>query len=105
MKKYIAILILGLISSFSVFARDVTLSQKAVIEKVNLENQTISMVGVEYMLSPETRVITKKNQLVSVSTLQKGTVIEFIMDDTQTNKKLITQIKILSDVPKDITNH
>lgn len=105
MKRKIAILFVMLFVSFSAFARDVVLSQKAVIEAINLEDQTLNMVGIRYTLSPETRVLTKQGQLVSISTLQKGTVIEFIMDDKQPDKKVITQIKILSDVPKELTNH
>lgn len=105
MKRNLVVLFLMLFVSFSVFARDVVLSQKAVIESVNLEDQTLNMVGVRYALAPETRVLTKQGQLVSISTLQKGTVIEFIMDEKQPDKKIISQIKILSDVPKELVNH
>lgn len=105
MKKNIIVLFLMIFLSFSAFARDVALTQKAVIESVNLEDQTLNMVGVRYTLAPETRVLTKQGQLVSISTLQKGAVIEFIMDEKQPDKKMISQIKILSDVPKELVNH
>lgn len=105
MKKIIAILFFVLLSSVNAFAREVTLTHKAVIEKINLEDQTVTVVEGTYLLAPETRVITKDGQLVSVSTLQKGSVVEFIMDNKAPEKKIITQIKILSDVPKELTNH
>ncbi len=105
MKKFIPVLFFILLSSVNAFARDVVLAHKAVIEKINLEDQTLTIVEGTYKLAPETRVITKDGQLVSVSTLQKGSVVEFIMDDKEPTKKIITQIKILSDVPKELTNH
>jgi fructose-1,6-bisphosphatase len=105
MKKIIPLLFLVLLSSFSAFARELTVTHKAVIETVNLEDQTLNIVGVTYKLAPETRVLTQKGQLLSVYALRKGTVIEFILNNTEPDKKIITQIKILSDVPKELTEH
>lgn len=105
MKKNMVILLLMMFVSFSAFARDVVLAQKAVIESINLENQTVNMVGVSYTLSPEIRILTQQEQLAPISTLQKGTVIEFIMDEKKPEKKIISQIKILSDSPRELINH
>jgi fructose-1,6-bisphosphatase len=105
MKKIISLIFLVLLSSFSVFARELTITQKGVIENINLEDQTVNLVGVTYKLAPETRVLTPKGQLLSVYALRKGTVIEFILNHNAPDKKIITQIKILSDIPKELIEH
>ena len=86
-------------------ARTVTLAQKAIIENINLEDQTLSLFGASYLLAPETRVINKQNQLLSIYNLQKGYIIEFILSDKENEKNMVTQIKILSEVPQELIQH
>ena len=89
MKKFILLLFCVLLNSTNLLARDLTLSQKGIIEKVSLEDQTINLVGGIYKLSPEIRVLTKNNQLLSVSGLTKGYVIEFFVNPKELEKKTI----------------
>lgn len=93
-------------------AKEIILSEKGMIESIDLESGKLVLSTGEFTLSDRLKVKNHEEQLIGNHILNKGLFVEFwLMPQDEipayysSNNKVITVIKILSDIEEKDQRH